>query len=216
MATVSLLVSISLLDWFTECRESLCLSLPVYFQRLIERVQINYQMGQMEKYEEPRALLILQVSTLQKVTCLYLKAPWGLDLLDFCIWGPNHLAFHGSFICGTSRLQQQLSGITSAISPPASAEVGGLWTEIAGPFNPDLVFSVIASILKLLIDCRTPVNLISITHFTSHGYGAFGVYMSGKKRKARERENMYIYTHLNMCIRICSEIYMYICVCAYM
>lgn len=75
MATVSLLVSISLLDWFTECRESLCLSLPVYFQRLIERVQINYQMGQMEKYEEPRALLILQVPTLQKVTCLYLKHP---------------------------------------------------------------------------------------------------------------------------------------------
>lgn len=147
-----MLVSVNLLDWFTECRETLCLCLPVYFKdcykgcRLIIRWGGWKSVGGTQSSSGPS-----RCPPSRKVTCSYLKAPWHLDLLDFCIWGPDHLAFHGSFICGASRLKQQLSEVTSAFSPPPSPEVGVVSTEIAQPFHPDLDFSVIASILKLLL-----------------------------------------------------------------
>lgn len=211
MAAVSLLISISVLDWFTECRETLCLCLPVYFKdcyegcRLIIRWDRWKSIGGTESSGPSRCL------PSRKVTCLYLKAPWGLDRLNCCIQDPEHLAFHGSFICGTNILQQQLSGISSTFSPLPFPEVGVVWTEIAQPFSPDLVFfsDSLHSEAAYSLPDTCQYHQHKTLHFSLMGMGLLG-YVRKKEEGQRPRKHVHIHTFEYVYIYVVNYIYAYI------
>lgn len=141
--------------------------------------------------KEPRAFLALPgTNPLEKSMCLYLRALWGPGLLDFS----------GSFICGNSKLQQQLLG--NHFKPLFSAsEVGVVWTKQPNLFILTWFFSVNSlpsEAVYRLPDICLYRQRKSLT-FITHGCGAFWFCMSeNERRPERERTCTYAHTCVNI------------------